>query len=37
MSRKHRLAFVLALAPLLGGCAAAVVGGAALAAMPATQ
>jgi osmotically-inducible protein OsmY len=31
MSRKHALAFLIALAPLLGGCAAAVVGGAALA------
>ena len=31
MSKKHALALVLALAPFLGGCAAAVVGGAALA------
>jgi len=31
MSRNHALAIVFAIAPLLGGCAAAVVGGAALA------
>ena len=31
MAKKHALTFLIALAPLLGGCAAAVVGGAALA------